>query len=107
MIFNAIQFSLIQPTMNLHVLLTCSEPGCMSWSGVVCKHLLVCEGDLEGTVLLGPLAGPILLTLLLPPLQNIGYHGNYRNPLLLYQPPHVSDGVWEGAYKRFEILMDM
>ena len=75
--------------------------------GVVCKHLLVCKGYLEGTVLLGPLAGPVLLTLLLAPLQNIGYHGNYRNSLLPQQPPEVSDGVREGACERFEILMDM
>jgi len=75
--------------------------------GVVCKHLLVCEGDLEGTVLLGPLAGPVLLALLLVPLPNIGYHGNYRNPLLPHQPPEVSNGVREGACERFEILMDM
>ena len=74
---------------------------------VVCKHLLVCEGDFEGTILLGTLAGPVLLTLLLAPLHNIGYHGNYTDPLLPHQPPEVSDGVWEGACESFEILVDM
>jgi len=70
--------------------------------GVVCKHLLVCKGYLEGTVLLGPLAGPVLLTLLLAPLQNIGYHGNYGNSLLPHQPPEVSDSFWKGAYTHSE-----
>ena len=73
--------------------------------GVVCKHLLVCERDLEGTILLGPLAGPVLLTLLLSSLFNVGHHGNYKDPLLPHQPPEVSDGVWEGVCESFEIVV--
>ena len=66
---------------------------------MVCKCLLLSDGDLEGTVLLGPLAGPVLLTLLLSPLYNTSYHGNYMDPLLPHQPPEVSDSVWEGTCK--------
>ena len=67
--------------------------------GVVCKHLLVCEHDFERTILLRPLLWPVLLTLLLSPLHNIGYHGNHMDPFLPHQPPKVSDSVWEGTYK--------
>ena len=67
--------------------------------GVVCKHLMVCEGDLEWTILLGPLIWPVLLTLLLSPLQNIGYHGNYMDLFLPHQPPEVINSVWKGTYK--------
>ena len=67
--------------------------------GVVCKHLLFCEGDFEWTILLGPLIWPVLLTLLLCPLHYIGYHGNHMDPFLPHQPPKVSNSVWEGTYK--------
>ena len=67
--------------------------------GVVCKHLLVCEHDFERTILLRPLLWPVLLTLLLSPLHNIGYHGNHMDPFLPHQPPKVSDSVWKGTYK--------
>ena len=61
--------------------------------------MLVCEGDFEWAVLLGPLAGPVLLTLLLSPFHNTSYHGNYMDLLLPHQPPEVSDSVWEGTCK--------
>ena len=67
--------------------------------GIVCKDLLVCEGDFEWTILLCTFIWPVLLTLLLPPLHSIGYHGNNVDPLLPHQPPEVSNSVWEGAYK--------
>ena len=67
--------------------------------GVVCKHMLVCEGDFERTILLGPLVWPVLLTLMLSPLHNIGYHGNHMYLFLPHQPPEVSNSVWEGTYK--------
>ena len=69
--------------------------------GVVCKHLLVCEGDFERTVLLGPLLWPVLLTLLLSSLHSIGYHGNHMNLLLPHHPPEVSDSLWERACGKF------
>ena len=67
--------------------------------GVVRKHLLVCKGDFEWTILLGPLIWPVLLTLPLSPLHSIGYHGNNVDLFLPYQPPEVSHSVWEGTYK--------
>ena len=68
-------------------------------NGVVCKHLLVCEGDFEWTIPLGPLVWPVLLTLLLSLPHSIGYHGNHMDPFLPHQPPEVSNSVWEGTYK--------
>ena len=70
--------------------------------GVVCEHLLVCEGDFEWTILLGPLLWPVLLTLLLSPLHSIGYHGNYIDLFLPHHPPEVSDSLWERAYRKCE-----
>ena len=67
--------------------------------GVVCKHLLVCEGDFEQTILFGPLIWPVLLTLMLSPLHSIGYHGNQMDLFLPHQPPEVSNSAWEGACK--------
>ena len=67
--------------------------------GVVRKHLLVCEGDFEWTTLFCPLIWPVVLTLLLSPLHNIGYHGNHMDLLLPHKPPEVSNSVWEGTYK--------
>ena len=65
--------------------------------GVVCKHLLVCEGDFERTVLLGPLLWPVLLTLFLSTLHSVGYHGNHMDLFLPHHPPEVSDSLWERA----------
>ena len=67
--------------------------------GVVRKHLLVGKGDFEWTILLCPLVWPVLLTLLLFPLHSIGHHGNNVDLFLPYQPPEVSNSVWEGTYK--------
>ena len=66
---------------------------------MVCKHLLVCEGDFEWTILFGPLVWPVWLTLMLSPLHSIGYHGNNVDLFLPYQPPEVNNSVWEGTYK--------
>ena len=62
--------------------------------GVVCKHLLVREHDFEWTILFGPLIWPVLLTLLLPFLHGIGYHGNNVDSFLPHKPPEVSNSVW-------------
>ena len=69
--------------------------------GVVCEHLLVCEGDFERTVLLGPLLWPVLLTLLLSSLHSIGYHGNHMELFLPNHPPEISDSVRERACEQF------
>ena len=67
--------------------------------GIVCKDLLICEGDFKWAVLLSPLIWPVLLTLLLSPLHCISYHGNHMDLFLPHQPPEVSNSVWEGTYK--------
>ena len=67
--------------------------------GVVCKHMLVCKGDFEWTILFGPLIWPVLLTLLLSSFHSIGYHGNNVDPFLPYKPPEVNNSVWERTYK--------
>ena len=70
--------------------------------GVVCEHLLVCEGDFERTVLLGPMLWPVLLTLLLSTLHSVGYHGNHIDLFLPHHPPEVSDSLWERACGKCE-----
>ena len=68
---------------------------------VVCEHLLVCEGDFERTVLLGPLLWPVMFTLLLSTLHSVGYHGNHMDLFLPHHTPEVSDSLWERACGKF------
>ena len=57
---------------------------------VVSKDLLFCEGDLEGTKILAATVWPVLLTLLLVALLQVGYHDNGGGSLLPHQPPKVN-----------------
>ena len=61
--------------------------------GVVSKDLLFCEGDFEGTKLLAATSWPVLLTLLLAALLQVGYHDDGGRSLLPHQPPEVNKHV--------------
>ena len=71
--------------------------------GVVCKHLLVYEGNFERTVLLGPLLWPVVFTLLLSSFHSVGYHGNHMDLFLPHHPPKVSDSLRERTCGKFRI----
>ena len=58
--------------------------------GVVSKDLLFCEGDSEGTKVLAATVWPVLLTLLLVALLQVGYHDDGGRSLLVHQPPEIN-----------------
>lgn len=58
--------------------------------GVVCQHLLVRDGDLEGAKAATAGLGPVLLALDLPAFLNISDHDNGGRPLLPHQPPEIN-----------------
>ena len=60
---------------------------------VVSKDLLFREGDFKGTKLLTATVWPVLLTLLLAALLQVGYHDDGGRPLLPHQPPEVNKHV--------------
>ena len=62
-------------------------------SCVVSKDLLFCEGDSEGSKVLAATVWPVLLTLLLVSLLEVGYHDNGGRSLLMHQPPEVNKHV--------------
>jgi len=79
------------------------ENGDVNWSyhniqcsdDVVSKHLLVSKCDSEWPILLGLLVRPVLLTLPLTSLHNIGEHHNDLHLLLPHKPPKISDSCWK------------
>ena len=51
---------------------------------------MFCEGDLEGAIVGAASVWPVLLTLLLVALLQVGDHDNGGGPLLPHQPPKVN-----------------
>ena len=64
---------------------------------IVSKHLVLCEGDLEGPIVRAATVWPVLLALLLVALIQVGHHDNDGRPLLPYQPPEVNDSLGNGT----------
>ena len=79
-------------------LLACTHSDLHSPDGIVSKDLLLCEGDLEGTKLFAATVWPVLLTLLLVALLQVGYHDNGGGPLLPHQPPEINQHILFRAY---------
>ena len=71
--------------------------------GVVSRDLLFCEGDSEGTKVLAATVWPVLLTLLLVSLLQVGYHDNGWRFLLRDQPPEVNKHVLFGTYVVYRV----
>ena len=65
---------------------------------VVCKDLLLSEGDLEGSKGGAPTLWPVLLTLLLIALLEVGHHDDNGGPFLPHQPPEVDQHVLLRTY---------
>ena len=57
--------------------------------GKVCKHLILSECDLDGPISGAPTVWPVLLTLLLVALLQVGHHDNGGWLFLPYQSPEV------------------
>ena len=76
----------------LNLNLQCSD-------NVVSKHLLVSKCDSEWPILLGLLVWPVLLTLPLTSLHNIGEHHNDLHLLLPHKPPDICESIWQWAYQ--------
>ena len=66
--------------------------------GVVSEGLLISDGDLEWPKALGSCFWPVLLTLELVPLFDVGDHDDGWRLLLPHQPPEVNQGLWQGPY---------
>ena len=61
--------------------------------GVVCKDLLFGEGDLEGSKGSATRVWPVLLTLLLVALLQVGHHDDGGGSLLPHQPPKINQNM--------------
>ena len=64
---------------------------------VVDKDLLLKERDFEGTISGAPTVWPVLLTLLLVALLQVGHHDDGGRPLLPHQPPEVNENMLFGT----------
>ncbi len=63
--------------------------------GVVSQHLLISNGDSEWTVRHTVIVGPVLLTLYLVVLLEVGEHHYDGWPLLPHESPEVNQCVWQ------------
>ena len=66
--------------------------------GVVCKDLLLSEGDLEGSKSSATRVWPVLFTLLLVALLQIGHHDDGGGSLLPHQPPEINQNMLFWSY---------
>ena len=87
------------PTVDIVVIFCCLQSltthrDLHSPDAVVSKDLVLCEGDLEGSKGGCPTVWPVLLTLLLVPLLEVGHHDDGGGPLLPDQPPKVNQHVF-------------
>ena len=65
---------------------------------IVCKYLLVSDGDLKGTIALAVWVRPVLQTFYVTSLHKIGQHHNGGTLFLPDQPPEINDSVLEGGW---------
>ena len=71
---------------------------CEHSDGVVCKHLLVSDGDLKRTIAFAVCVWPVLEAFYHSSLHKIGQHHNGGTLFLPDQPPEINDSVWEGGW---------
>ena len=67
--------------------------------GVVCKHLLVSDSDLKGTIVLAVCVRPVLEAFYFTSLHKIGQHHNGGALFLPDQPPEINDSVRDGGWR--------
>ena len=67
---------------------------------IVCKFLFLSGGYSEGSILLMAQLWPVLLTLDLAILLDVGHHDDGRDTLLPYQPPEVHNSRWKRTLER-------